>query len=70
MRLLSHTVWMMSLRGKRSIHRRPLVPPEEAARFLRQLTGQDFGLDADKWAEWLRDNRKGLYKRRPPRASP
>jgi hypothetical protein len=63
MRYLPHTLCLLALRGRRSIHGRLLPTPEEAARELRQLFGQDFGLDADKWVEWIRANRKGLYRR-------
>ena len=40
-----------------------LLPTAEDARgMLVQLTGQDFGLDAERWADWIKHNRKGLYK--------
>jgi hypothetical protein len=62
MRYLPHTLYLMALRGRRSIRGRPLPTPEEAARGLQKLFGQDFGLDADKWVEWIRANRRGLYR--------
>jgi hypothetical protein len=34
----------------------------EAAATLRLFTGQDFGTDARRWSEWLRNNR-WVYKR-------
>jgi len=30
---------------------------------LRRLTGQDFGMDAAKWGEWLQANRWVYYAR-------
>jgi hypothetical protein len=53
----------MALRGKKTIHGRPLVTAEEARTKLVRLTGQDFGIDAERWADWIKSNRKGLYKR-------
>lgn len=29
---------------------------EEAAELLKRLTGKDFGLDADKWEQWVAQN--------------
>ncbi|VTU00107.1 unnamed protein product [Gemmataceae bacterium] len=56
MRILPHTLFLMSLRGRMSIYGRPLPTPAEAVEGLRQMTGQDFGLDADQWAAWFRAN--------------
>jgi hypothetical protein len=56
----------MALRGRRSLHGRPLPSAEEAAQELREVTGQDFGLDADKWADWLRTHRRELNAPRAP----
>jgi hypothetical protein len=64
MRLLPHTICLMALRGRKTLHGRPLPMPEEAAGMLRRLTGQDFGLDAERWAAWIRANRRDLYRRR------
>jgi hypothetical protein len=63
MRYLPHTLYLMALRGRQTIHGRPLLPREDARAMLVRLTGQDFGLDAERWAEWIKHNRKGLYKR-------
>lgn len=63
MRLLPHQIYLLVLRGQTFIGRRPLPSPKEAVQSLRHLTGQDFGNDADKWAKWIKENRKGLYKR-------
>jgi hypothetical protein len=47
----------MNLRGEISEgRRREYLPPERALELLRQWTGQDFGLDADRWESWLRAN--------------
>jgi hypothetical protein len=63
MRYLPHTLYLMALRGRQSIRGRPLLPPEDARAMLVRLTGQDFGLDPERWADWIKQNRKGLYKR-------
>ena len=63
MRYRPHTIYMMALRGRKTIHGRPLPTPAQAAQSLARLTGQDFGDDADKWMTWIKANRKGLYKR-------
>jgi hypothetical protein len=62
MHYLPHRIFMMSLQGVKKLAGRPLPTKEEAAASLRRLTGQDFGEDADAWAEWLKHHRKGLYK--------
>jgi hypothetical protein len=67
MRYLPHTLYMMSLRGHKTIHGRPLLSAEEARAELSRLTGHDFGPDADQWAAWIKQNRKGLYDRPRPR---
>jgi hypothetical protein len=41
-----------------------MMSKEDAAEALRKLTGQDFGLDAKQWAEWIKAHRKGLYARK------
>jgi hypothetical protein len=53
---------MMALRGRKTLRGRPLPTPEEAAASLRRLTGQDFGLDPENWASWLRTNRRQLHR--------
>ena len=72
MRYWPHSLCLMALRGRKTLHGRPLPSPEDARDQLRRLTGQDFGLDAGRWSEWLRRNRKGLYgggrQRRPEEA--
>ena len=44
----------------------PLLPPSDeekqnAIAYLRKVTGQDFGFDADKWEAWLKANRSNEY---------
>jgi hypothetical protein len=68
MRYLPHTLYLMSLRGRKTIHGRPLLSAEEARAALVRLTGQDLGLDAARWAAWIKQNRKGLYEWSPRRA--
>ncbi len=65
MRYLPHTLCMMALRGRKTIHGRPLPTGEEAAEMLKQITGQNFGQDAAKWAAWIKENRRMLYKSPP-----
>jgi hypothetical protein len=61
MRLLPHTLCLMALRGRKTIHGSPLPSKEDAIGQLRRLTGQDFGEDVERWAEWLKHNRKRFY---------
>jgi hypothetical protein len=47
----------MNLRGEiPAYRRREFLPPERALELLREGTGQDFGLDTDRWESWLRAN--------------
>jgi hypothetical protein len=62
-RLPPHTIWLMTLRGRKSLRGRPFPSKEEARLQLKRLTGEDFGLDAEKWSEWIKTHRKGLYTR-------
>ena len=66
MQLYPHQVFLLALEGMTSLYGRPMPSKEEARQRLRQLTGQDFGYDAERWREWLSRNRKGLYGRREP----
>lgn len=63
MRYLPHQICLMALRGQKTIHGTPLPTMEDARAKLVRLTGQDFGLNAEQWADWIMHNRKGLYKR-------
>ena len=38
---------------------------DEAVAVLRRATGQDFGTDAARWGQWLRQNRRVYRPRRP-----
>jgi hypothetical protein len=64
MRLRPHTLCLMALRGRKTLHGRPLPSPEEATDMLRRLTGQDFGLDAESWAAWIRAKRHAPTNRK------
>ena len=63
MRLRPHTLCLMALRGRTTIYGRALPSKEEARERLREITGQDFGDDAEKWGQWLRKNRKAINQR-------
>jgi len=65
MRYLPHTLCLMALRGRRSIHGRSLPSKSEAAEILRRLTKQDFGEDPKMWAEWIKTNRRSRYNSTP-----
>ncbi len=65
-RITPHSIYLMALRGRKTLHGRTLPSAEEAAASLRRLTGEDFGLDAANWSAWLRANRSGLYRRTTP----
>jgi hypothetical protein len=56
MRFLPHSLCLMSLRGRNTLHGRKLRSKEDALAQFRRITGQDFGYDADKWSTWLREN--------------
>jgi hypothetical protein len=61
MRLWPDEVFLMALQGWKSLHGRPFISKEEALENPKRLTGQDFGYDDVRWAEWLRWNRHSLY---------
>lgn len=65
MRYLPHTLCLMALRGRKSIHGKPLPTKSEAAELLRRLTKQDFGEDPKMWSEWIKANRSRLYDSTP-----
>lgn len=62
MRLPPHRIYLLALRGRKTLHGRLLPSPDEAARMLRRLTGKDFGLDAERWAVWIKANRRGVHR--------
>ena len=53
MRVLPYTRLIMALRRELREESRAFLTPEEALAELKEDTNQDFGLDADKWQEWL-----------------
>lgn len=62
MRLPPHRIYLLALQGRKTLYGRPLPSPEEAARMLRRLSSQDFGLDAGSWAAWIKANRRGVHR--------
>lgn len=52
-RLSPEIVALRTLRGQQ-VPPRCRITREQASDFLRALSGNDFGDDADKWAAWLR----------------
>ena len=62
MRLHPLALALMRLKGRQTIHGRPLGSLKEAYELLKCWTEQDFGMDAKKWSEWLRRNRTVYHK--------
>lgn len=68
MRIHPISLALRYLRGQRTIHAAPFYgrplfrDAPAAAASLRRLTGQDFGTDAAKWGQWLRNNRSAYYR--------
>jgi hypothetical protein len=68
MRVHSISLALRYLQGRRTIRaapyygKSPFSSDAEAAKVLRDCTGQDFGEDAKKWSEWLRKNRWVYYR--------
>ena len=62
MRYLPHTLYLMALRGRKTLRGRPLPSVEDAVKMLGTITGQNFGQDAQKWSVWIKANRNMLYK--------
>jgi hypothetical protein len=54
MRLPPHRIYLLALRGRKTLRGRPLPSKEEALQRLRRLTGKDFGDDVERWSEWLK----------------
>jgi len=54
-RLLPTTVALRTLKGQQ-LPPRCRITVEQAADWLRRLTGQDFGTDAAAWSEWLKQH--------------
>jgi hypothetical protein len=55
MRLLPHKLALLVLE-ERAPPPAQGISKEEARRWLVELTGQDFGLDAKKWREWIKEH--------------
>jgi len=57
-----------NLKGAIAVDSWGYTPPDEAYKWLKKLTGQDFGRDFDKWERWLFENatdfRYGSYGER------
>jgi hypothetical protein len=67
MRIHPISLALRFLNGKKTMRAAPfrggtLFENDQAAvETLKQFTGQDFGLDAQKWGEWLRKNRRVYF---------
>jgi hypothetical protein len=62
MKLLPHQAYLATLKRPWAwdqMLRRPAR--EQALRELRNLTGQDFGDDVEKWQEWIEQNVETFY---------
>jgi hypothetical protein len=56
MRLTPLRLLLYNLEGKiPSKVRRGYIPPEEAYRRLKELTGQDYGMDAKEWRKHVKE---------------
>ncbi|MBX7223503.1 MAG: hypothetical protein K1Y36_26555 [Blastocatellia bacterium] len=60
-RILPITIALRTLQGKR-LPERCRISAETAIAWLRSVSGQDFGVDAEAWAGWLRSNRWAYYQ--------
>lgn len=60
---------LMNLNQEIKEGRREYLSPDEAYRKLKDLTGQDFGYDVDKWRHWIKQNKASAKnpKGSPPR---
>ncbi len=54
--LLSLDRYLLNLEGRVSADAMHYMPRELALRFMREMTGQDFGHDGAMWREWLAAN--------------
>jgi hypothetical protein len=53
---------LLSLRGELPRDNLYFMTPSRAAGELREKTGQDFGLDADRWEAWLREHHRNHFR--------
>ena len=59
-----YRICLMSLERKETLYGRSLPDKETARKGLMRLTGQDSGYDAEQWRKWIKENRKGLHKKK------
>ena len=52
---------VMILRGENPLEASTDERKQSARAHLMKVTGQDFGLDADKWEKWLKANMPNEY---------
>jgi hypothetical protein len=60
-RILPISLAIRTLRGESPEPRRRLSKTQ-AAEWLRNVSGEDFGEDAERWGEWLKKNRWAYYR--------
>lgn len=56
-RLLPHELLLCSLSKEIPKGVQGYMPQEEAHEILKELSHEDFGLDYEKWKEWVKQNR-------------
>ena len=63
MRVHPISLALQYLKGRRKLRggRVAFTNEDEAVATLRMFTGQDFGMDANRWGAWLRQNRWVYY---------
>ena len=55
-RLTLEEIYILSLREKLPEGSMAYMTKESAYLELKKWTGQDFGYDANKWEQWIKDN--------------
>ena len=54
MRITPSQLCLKNLKGEIPAYmRREYMPKEQALEMLKAMTGQDFGLDVQRWEEWI-----------------
>lgn len=56
MRLSNYELCLRNLAGHYGRSRLGYMSPEEAVAKLKEMSGQDFGLDIEKWRAWGKEN--------------
>lgn len=56
MQLFPDELALANLKGEISEDERGFMPKCHAYAWLKELSGKDFGLDVEAWAEWVREN--------------